>query len=163
LVCKKPIPDPSMYPVFELMVERGKWFLVHAGTAPYPNEFTHLDHLEKLLKDFPALNCIVAHMGGYDFERALELLDIYPNLYLDTTMIFVKTYVFDASYPLPAERLLPHQDRILFGSDFPNIPYDYAEAVDGLLRLGLGDEFLKKVFRDNALRIFRLNSPQDEN
>lgn len=153
LVSKKPIHDPSMYPVFDLMSRRGKWLIVHAGTAPYPNEFTSLDDLEKLLNDFPELNCILAHMGGYDFERALRMLDTFPRLCLDTTMIFVKTFVFNAEYPLPVERLLPHQDRILFGSDFPNIPYDYSDAVNGLIATGLGEEFLKKVFHGNAERI----------
>ncbi len=156
LVSCRPIHDPSMYPVFDLMQERGKWLIVHAGTAPYPNEFTRLDHLEALLSDFPGLNTILAHMGGYDYEHALDMLDRFPRLMLDTTMIFVRTDVFDSAYPIPCERLLPYRDRLLFGSDFPNIPYPYEESVEGLLRLGLGDEFLDKVFRENAKRI--LNS-----
>ncbi|MFA6449534.1 MAG: amidohydrolase family protein [bacterium] len=156
LVSCKPIPDPSMYPVFELMSERGKWLVIHAGTAPYPNEFTSLDHFEKLLSDFPNMKAILCHMGGFDYARALDLLDMFPNLCLDTTMIFVNTDVFDSTYPIPYERLLPYQDRLFFGSDFPNIPYPYSESVDGLLRLGLGDDFLNRVFRDNAKRFFEL-------
>jgi uncharacterized protein len=156
LVTCKPIPDPSMYPVYELMLEHGKWLIVHAGTAPYPNEFTHLEHLEKLLVDFPNLKTILAHMGGFDYSHALELLDRFPNLCLDTTMIFINTDVFDSTYTLPYKRLLPYQDRLLFGSDFPNIPYAYTESVDSLIRLGLGDDFLRRVFRDNAKRIFEL-------
>lgn len=153
LVTPFPIPEPSMYPVFELMAERRKWLLVHAGTAPYPNEHTHLDFLEKLLDDVPGLPTILAHMGGFDYARGLYLLDKFPNLMLDTTMIFVETDVFDSKWPLPIERLLPYKDRILFGSDFPNIPYDYKESVNGLLRTGLGDDFFRAVFRDNAVRI----------
>lgn len=156
LVSRKPIDDPSLYPVYELMAERGKWFIVHAGTAPYPNEFTDLKFLRNLLLDFPDLNAVLAHMGGYDFETALRMMEEFPRLHLDTTMIFVNTYVFDASYPFPVERLEPFEDRIHFGSDFPNIPYDYAEAVDGIVRAGFSDSFMKKIFRDNSRRILSL-------
>lgn len=156
LVSKRPIPDPSMYPVFELMAQTGKWLVVHAGTAPYPNEFTSLDTLENLLRDVSGLNTILCHMGGYEYQQALDMLDRYPNLVLDTTMIFVDTYVFNSSYPLPMQTLEPYIDRIIFGSDFPNIPYDYRESIEGLIRYGFKGEQLRKVLRDNAARIFGL-------
>jgi uncharacterized protein len=155
LVSKKPINDPDMYPVFELMAERGRFLLVHAGTAPYPNEFTSLDALHALLRDVPGLPVILAHMGGYDFGRALDLLAAFPNLCLDTTMIFVNTNVFDSRYPIPMERVAPFIDRILFGSDFPNIPYAFRESVDGLVRYGFEGEALEKILRGNAARIFK--------
>ncbi len=153
LVSRKPINDPSLYPVYELMAGQEKWFIVHAGTAPYPNEFTDLKFLEYLLKDFPGLNTILAHMGGFDFDRALQMMEEFPNLHLDTTMIFVETYVFDAAYPLPIERLLPFEDRIHFGSDYPNIPYNYSEAINGILRAGFSESFMKKLFRENTAGI----------
>lgn len=157
LVSKKYVPDPAMYPVFELMAETGRWLLIHIGTAPYPNEFTNLDDLEKLLNDIPGLPVILAHMGGYEFERALELMERFPNLCMDTTMIFVNAGVFDARYPLPMERLSPFLDRILFGSDFPNIPYDYAESIDGLRRYGFAGADLERITRANAARILGLD------
>jgi len=156
LVSRKPIGDPSMYPVYELMAEMKKWLIVHAGTAPYPNEFTRLEFLAKVLRDVPGLPVILAHMGGYEFETALDMMEEFPNLALDTTMIFVDTDVVAGRYSPPLERLLPYEDRILFGSDFPNIPYNYEESVNGLLRTGLPGDFLRKVFRDNAVRMFGL-------
>lgn len=156
LVSNKYVPDPSMYPVFELMAEQGRWLLIHIGTAPYPNEFTNLGDLERLLEDVPGLPTILAHMGGYEYERALDLLDRFPNLVLDTTMIFVNAGVFDSRYPLPMERLEPYLDRLLFGSDFPNIPYAYREAVDGLRRFGFEGDALKSILRGNAVRLLNL-------
>lgn len=157
LVSCRPINQPDMYPVFELMAERGKWFVVHAGTAPYPNEFTSLDDLEALLSDIPELKTILCHMGGFDFEKALAMMEKFPNLHLDTAMIFVDAKVFDSAFALPDERLLPFADRIVFGSDFPNIPYDFSEAVDGLKRRGFDDAFLRGVFRENSRRMFELD------
>jgi predicted TIM-barrel fold metal-dependent hydrolase len=42
------------------------------------------------------------------------------------------------------------------GSDFPNIPYPYAEQLAGLARLELGDAWLRAVSWDNAARLFGL-------
>jgi len=45
---------------------------------------------------------------------------------------------------------------VLLGSDFPNIPYAYAEQIAGLVRLGFGDPWLRAVCRENAARLFGL-------
>lgn len=153
LVSKMPIDHEDMIPIYKMMAEKGKWFVVHVGTAPYPNEFTHLDFLESVLSKVPDLPVILAHMGGYDYAGALDMMKRYKSLYLDTTMIFVNTNVFNSAYPLPVERLLEFDDRIVFGSDFPSIPYNYPEAVNGLHAQGMPDDFYKKVFRENGLRI----------
>jgi predicted TIM-barrel fold metal-dependent hydrolase len=48
-------------------------------------------------------------------------------------------------------------DRILFGSDFPNIPYGYLDALTVLTRLdGIDDEWLRGVLHDNGARLFGL-------
>ena len=51
-------------------------------------------------------------------------------------------------------RLLALQDRILLGSDFPNIPYVYAHQVEALQRLDLGDDWLRDVLWHNGARLF---------
>jgi hypothetical protein len=54
-------------------------------------------------------------------------------------------------------RLVELGDRILFGSDFPNIPYGYVEAMQVLTTLdGIDDDWLRGVFHDNAARLFGL-------
>jgi len=45
---------------------------------------------------------------------------------------------------------------VLLGSDFPNIPYAYAEQIAGLVRLGFGDPWLRAVCWENAARLFGL-------
>ena len=51
---------------------------------------------------------------------------------------------------------LHFQDKILFGSDFPNIPYKYSNQIDSIKNLKLGDEFEQKVFGANALKLLSL-------
>ena len=43
---------------------------------------------------------------------------------------------------------------MLLGSDFPNIPYPYAHQLEALERLDLGDDWLRAVCWDNAVRLF---------
>ena len=48
------------------------------------------------------------------------------------------------------------QDRLLFGTDFPNLPYPWARERDWLLGAGVPDEVLDKILRGNALRLIGL-------
>jgi predicted TIM-barrel fold metal-dependent hydrolase len=55
-----------------------------------------------------------------------------------------------------SEDLVRWQDRILFGSDFPNLPYPYEDERDALWRLDLPMPVYRKIFHDNAARLFGL-------
>ena len=94
-------------------------------------------------------------MGTPEYEAFLDLADTYENVRLDTTMSF--TDFSEEGAPFPVElrpRLLDLGDKILFGSDYPNIPYPYAEGLDALVRLDLGDDWLRRVFYENAASLF---------
>jgi hypothetical protein len=47
-------------------------------------------------------------------------------------------------------------ERIVLGSDFPNIPYPYAEQLDALERWNMGDDWLRQVVFENGARLLRL-------
>ncbi len=54
--------------------------------------------------------------------------------------------------------LTPHfprccRDRIVFGSDFPNLPYPYEEERDALWLRDLPLPVYRKIFHDNAARL----------
>ena len=85
----------------------------------------------------------------------------HPGVLLDTTMAFTPFIeapsVEDGGAPFPAAelpRLRDLGDRVLLGSDFPNIPYPYPEALESLERAGLGQAWLRAVCHDNAARLF---------
>jgi predicted TIM-barrel fold metal-dependent hydrolase len=61
--------------------------------------------------------------------------------------------------PFPAAllpRLAALADRILLGSDFPNIPYPYLHQLEALARLDLGTDWLRAVCYHNAARLLGL-------
>jgi len=95
-------------------------------------------------------------MGMPEYTDFLDICEASVDVRLDTTMAF--TPFVDETMPFPAAQLarLPQLgDRILFGSDFPNIPYGYAEAMRAITRLpGIDDNWLRAVFYDNAAALF---------
>ncbi|MCZ7583914.1 MAG: amidohydrolase [Deltaproteobacteria bacterium] len=65
------------------------------------------------------------------------MLDDYPEMYLDTTMINTVTDLFPNTWTGDAEKLARHADRVMFGSDWPNVPYAYADALASVPRFPL--------------------------
>ena len=152
--------DPRMWPVYARLVELGKVLVIHVGTGPHTNEFTGLARFVRVLERFPELRASICHMGAFETRVALQLLDRYPHLHLDTTMAMTPASLpytgIDSAVVRDAD-LVRHADRILFGSDFPNLPYPYEEERAGLWARNLPLDVYRRIFRDNALRFFGLS------
>lgn len=76
-------------------------------------------------------------------------------MHLDTTMAF--TDFTQESMPFPEDelpRLRALGSKVLFGSDFPNIPYPYIHQLEAVERLDLGSEWVRAVCWDNAEALF---------
>lgn len=151
--------DSRMYEIYDLIVDRGKWLCVHIGTAPYRNNYVGYKYFIKFIEKYPNMNVIVPHMGAFEYKKFLNILDNYENLYLDTTMIYIPDNVFpERKMKRPkSDDLVSYQDRILFGTDFPNIPYDYINSTKGLLGLDLSKKFYNDIFFNNAKQLFDLS------
>jgi predicted TIM-barrel fold metal-dependent hydrolase len=50
-------------------------------------------------------------------------------------------------------RLRELQQRVLWGSDFPTLPFTYRQQLDWVADLGLGDDWLRDVCWHNAERL----------
>lgn len=150
--------DERMYEIYDLILDRGKWICFHAGTAPYRNKYVGYKNFIKFLDKYPDINVIVAHMGAFEYKEFLGLLDKHENLYLDTAVIFIPDNVFPERKikRTTPEELTSYQDRILFGSDFPNIPFEYQRSTKGLLEFDLSKKFYDNIFFNNAKRLFNL-------
>lgn len=118
-----------------------------------PGRFTGPDGVARVLARHPGLGLVIAHMGMPEVAEFMSLAESYPNVRLDTTMAFVD---FWGRPPDPAivRRLPQFQDRVLFGTDFPNIPHEYAHQVEAPERLGLGDDWMRDVLWNNGARLF---------
>lgn len=151
--------DPRMLPVYERLVALDRVLMVHVGTGPHFNEFTGLARLARVLERFPALRALICHMGMFETRATFRLLDRFPRLHLDTTMALTpRSTPFTRVDPgvVRDEDLVRYGDRILFGSDFPNLPYPYEEERRALWARGLPLDVYRRIFRDNARAFFGL-------
>jgi predicted TIM-barrel fold metal-dependent hydrolase len=154
------VDDPRLFGVYARAEAAGHVFVLHVGTMPYRDPFTGVERFRRVMERFPRLRVCVAHMGAFQSPEFLALLPRYPHLYVDTTMAMTPLatrYVGVDPAAISDADLERHQDRVLFGSDFPLIPYDYDEERRWAWERALTDGIRRKIFHDNALRFFGLD------
>jgi predicted TIM-barrel fold metal-dependent hydrolase len=150
--------DPRLDKVWSQLEASVVPTVIHAGSGPLPGKDTGPGPVRRVLERFPALSLVIAHMGMPEYHEFADLAEEFANVHLDTTM--VGTDFTNAFAPMPddyVERLPVLVDRILLGTDFPNIPYPYAHQLEALARLGLGDEWVRKVLWHNGARLLNLS------
>jgi predicted TIM-barrel fold metal-dependent hydrolase len=150
--------DPQLNAVWGLLAEAGIPVVTHCGSGPVPGRYTGPEPIAALLSRHPRLRLVVAHLGMPEYTQFLDLAERYPGVLLDTTLAFTPFLErFGGPYQFPAEdlpRLGALGDRVLLGTDFPNIPHTYADALESLERAELGPGWLRAVCHDNAARLF---------
>ncbi len=150
------IHDDRLLPVYDLIRREDKVVVFHAGTGPVANRYVGIRHFRKFADRYGDLRVQIAHLGSYEYEQFFALLDHHPTYYLDTAMMLVDHNLFPSDFPLGIEALLKHEDQILFGSDFPHIPYDFVESWKTLFSLNLPKPFYEKLMYKNARKLYRL-------
>lgn len=148
-----------LYEICRVCEEAGKPLLIHAGKEPkspaYPCDPYKICSPEKtrqLLKDFPDLKLIVPHLGADDFDEYAEMIEEFDNLWLDTAMAIAE-YLPAAAPDLAKMRF----DRILFGTDFPNIPYAWDRELLRLSGMGISSKAQDAILCGNAKKLFSLS------
>lgn len=152
--------DELLTPVWGQLAEAGVPVVVHCGSGPTPGPFTGPERFAAVLARHPRLTAIIAHLGAPEYGEFFDLAGRYRNVHLDTTMTFTDFFARlgpGRAFP-PGElpRLADLGDRILLGTDFPNIPYPYLHQLEALAGTGLGRPWLRAVCHDNAARLLDL-------
>ncbi len=149
--------DPLLDEVWGQIEEAGTPVVLHVGSGPRPGEFTGPAGAAEVLRRFPRLRLVFAHMGMPEYADFLDLAERYDNVCLDTTMAF--TDFVEQADPFPRE-LLPRleqlRDKVVLGSDFPNIPYPYLHQLEAITGLGLSEDWQRAVLYDNGARLLGL-------
>jgi hypothetical protein len=76
----------------------------------------------------------------------------YDNLWLDTTMTLARYLPMDFFPDLTELRA----DRIIFGTDFPNLPYAWDREIRALIALNLPNAVLEKILGKNAMEFYSI-------
>lgn len=160
--------DPLLEPVWGLLAEAGVPVVVHCGHGPVAGKFTGLDVFSDVLRRHPRLVAVLAHAGAPEFTLALDLVDRYPGVHLDTTMVGVPFNRADELLPADwVARLAGNPGRVALGTDFPSIPYDYATQLRAIAGWAasddrLGESFLRAVLWETPRRLLSLSEQPPE-
>ena len=150
---------PGMQEIYRLCQQFDKPLIMHAGREPkspaYPCDpyaLCSADKLEQVLKTHPGLKVCVPHLGADEFDTYRRLIDSYDNLWLDTTMTLADYLPFDNVPDLATMRA----DRLIFGSDFPNLPYAWDRELQRIAHLNLDGQRLSKLLNQNAVEFYAI-------
>lgn len=148
--------DPRLDVVYAKAEDAGLPVVIHAGRQPASPAYgldtralCAASQVGRVLERHPRLTLVVPHLGIDELEEYAALLDVHEHLWLDTTM------AIGAYFPIEVPRAIfpGRARRLLYGTDFPNIPY----AWDRELKVLLGtvpEADRAAILWDNAQRLW---------
>jgi uncharacterized protein len=154
------VDDQRLYPLWETINALKVPVMIDVGTtgmgAGLPGglgakiRHAHPLAIDNLAADFPNLTIIAAHPGWPWTEEMIAVALHKGNVYWELSgwapKYFPDTVKRDARGRL--------QDKVMFGSDYPSIPYE--RLFREWHELGYSDALLEKIFHQNAERILGL-------
>jgi predicted TIM-barrel fold metal-dependent hydrolase len=151
--------DGRLYPAYQKIEELGLPIISHSGVAALagdPEEHARPANFADVLRNFPGLTVVFAHMARGYLDETLEIMQTYPSVYLDSSGAIEGTMT---SHTLSDDEALAMIrrvgcDRVLFGSDWPWFhPIKDAQRIDSL---PLSAEEKRLIFYENAQRVLGL-------
>lgn len=150
--------DPIYYPFYTKCAELGIPVQIQVGYCRIYEPRQRLESvgrpstIDKLACDIPELKIIGIHVGWPWTEEMISVADKHKNVYICT----------DRHPPRKWGEVLVNylstwgQDKVMFGTDFPVVPYDVARKE--MTDLGLSPEIAEKLERTNAIKLYQLDS-----
>ena len=106
--------------------------------------------LDGVACDFPELVLVGIHIGIPWHDEMIAMAWKHPNIYIGTDAHSPRYW--PASFIQYANTF--GRSKVIFGTDFPVL--DFERTMRELLALGLREESLRAMLRDNAARIYKL-------
>lgn len=141
------IDDPRLFPAYDMI--QGKLpVLLHMGDQRY--DYSHPQRLRRVLEEFPKLQVIAAHFGGYSmYETAAQLLSDKECFFdVSSTLMFMEDGV--------AEKYINHYgaDRFVYGDDYPL--WDPVPEMARFRKLKLTDRQFEQIGHETAEYLLKL-------
>jgi uncharacterized protein len=153
------VDDPIMHEVYEACVAADQPLVVHAGREPRSPAYSKdtyaicgADRLESVLRSYPRLRVSVPHLGADEVDAYGRLLGLYDNLWLDTTMCMADYFPMDR----PERWVMARPERVMYGTDFPILPYAWDREMLRIKQAGFSDDTLERLLGKTAREFHRL-------
>lgn len=151
----------NMDTIFDLCSSEDKPIVMHVGREPKspaykcdPYLLCNAKKLEKVIRNYPKLKICVPHLGVDEYLPYKRLIEKYDNLWLDTAMALADYLPIKNPVELDDMRL----DRIMYGSDFPNIPYAWDREIKWFKERKFSDESIAQILGKNAFDFFNIKT-----
>jgi len=106
--------------------------------------------LDRVAIDFPELKIIGIHIGHPWTEEMISMAWKHPNVFIGTDAHLPKYWDVTLINYINSRG----QDKVLFGTDYPVLPFK--KAMDELDKLELRDVPKRKLLVENAVRVYNL-------
>jgi uncharacterized protein len=153
--------SPEMHEIYQCCSACNQPLIMHVGREPRnpdypyhrdPHQICKGEVLEEVIRNYPRMRVCVPHLGADEFALYRKLLERYDNLWTDTTMVLADYLPVNGMPRLEEFRT----DRVLFGTDFPNIPYAWDRELKRLCEMSLTQDSLELILGTNAAHFFKL-------
>ncbi len=151
----------DMNPLYECCRANRKPMVLHGGREPRstayrcdPYEICSADRVERVLRDYPDLRICIPHLGFDEYSAYRKMIEKYDNLWVDTTMVITDYFPMAGNVDLASYRW----DRVMYGSDFPNIPYEWDRELKLIKAMNLTSDQLEMLLFKNAADFFGLET-----
>jgi len=146
-----PLNDAKMYPLYAKCVELDIPVSMQVGHVleSMPSDCGRPIYLDRIACDFPDLKIIGAHTGWPWVEELISVCYKWDNVYFGVDAWMPK-YLKPEIVQFINSRL--GQDRCLWGTN--GLPWK--ESLEQIEQLGLREEAKRKLLRENAVELFKL-------
>jgi hypothetical protein len=150
----RPPNDKFYFPLYVKCIELDNPFCTQVGhTGPLmPSETGRpVPYLDEVALTFPELKIVAGHIGYPWTDEMIGVAWKHEHVFIDTSA-YLPRY-----YPPPLIHYLKTygQDKVLFGTNFPQLPF--GKCAEQVRALDLPEEVERKFFYENARRVFKLD------
>ena len=145
-----PPNDRRMYPCYAKCVDLGIPFALQVGHSAeiMPSEPGRPIYLDEVALDFPELTIIGSHTGYPWCEEMIALASKFPNVYADCSAWPPR--MLNKSFVEFMGRV--GRSKVLFGTN----GLGFKDIKEEFLQLGLKEEVNRAIFRENAVKVYKL-------
>ena len=152
---KLPPNDKLYFPLYVKCIELDIPFCTQVGhTGPLmPSETGRpVPYLDEVALVFPELKIVAGHIGHPWTDEMIGVAWKHENVYIDTSAYLPRYYPPQLLHYMKTYG----QDKVLFGSNFPQLSLE--KCVQQVNELGLADDVKAKFQFQNAQRVFKLET-----
>ena len=170
---------PKMDEICRIMSELKRPIVIHTGFEHFYQRKLASNDIEKILKKYPDLTLVIAHLFYPKTDEAFRLMKNYENVYLDVTNIMSNYQqsadsenifegvpvvrdgkkVFTICLDRELQELENFSHRIMFGSDFPVGMNDLGKMYGYVRELDISETAMNDLTYNTARRFVERFSP----